>query len=33
MRCTAADGVVLEGLDLKVVCVPSSGRLPLLEAP
>jgi hypothetical protein len=32
-RCTAADGVVLEGINLKIVCVPSGGPLPLLEAP
>ncbi len=32
-RCTAADGIVLEGINLKVVCVPSGGPLPLLEAP
>lgn len=24
IRCTAADGVVLEGINLKVVCVPSA---------
>lgn len=33
IRCTAADGVVLEGVNLRVVCVPSSGPLPLVEAP
>jgi hypothetical protein len=31
--CTAADGVVLEGINLKVICVPSGGPLPLDEAP
>jgi hypothetical protein len=32
-RCGEADGTIFDGREINMICVPSGGPLPLVEAP